>query len=275
MRGTVDGLVLREVSVGESDKLLTVLTAPYGKITVMAKGARSMRSKLSPLCHLFSYGNLEFYEKNGKRWLSGGSVNEGFYALHSDMEGYALGAYLLELADRISGEGVDATDLLRMTLNALHLTAQQKKPRELIRGVYQVFAAVTSGFMPELSACERCDAVAADRFYLDVMDGSIRCPSCFAAGGGAHLPLHTEEAASTRRVILPVTETVCAAWRYVATAPLSRIFSFEITDEEELAAFARVGQIYLQHHLECGFDSLTFYEAIKETPKGVEKKDNV
>ena len=38
MRGSVDGLVLRETATGESDKLLTVLTAEYGRILINAKG---------------------------------------------------------------------------------------------------------------------------------------------------------------------------------------------------------------------------------------------
>ena len=69
MRGAIDGLVLREIPTGENDKLLTVLTAEQGKIRICAKGVRSMKSKLMPLCRLFTYGNFEFYEKNGMRWL--------------------------------------------------------------------------------------------------------------------------------------------------------------------------------------------------------------
>ena len=60
MRKTTDGLVLREVAVGEHDKLLTVLTPKEGKITLSAKGARSMKSKVLPLCRLFTYGNFEY-----------------------------------------------------------------------------------------------------------------------------------------------------------------------------------------------------------------------
>ena len=40
MKKTVDGLVLREIAVGENDKLLTVLTAAEGKITIA--GLRDM-----------------------------------------------------------------------------------------------------------------------------------------------------------------------------------------------------------------------------------------
>ena len=57
MKKAVDGLVLREMPVGENDKLLTVLTAGEGRIYLTAKGARSMRSKVMPICRLFTYAN--------------------------------------------------------------------------------------------------------------------------------------------------------------------------------------------------------------------------
>ena len=274
MRATVDGLVLRSVDTGESDKLLTVLTAEHGKIIVMAKGARSMRSRLSPLCHIFSYGNMELYQKNGMRWLSGGSVNSSFVGLHSDVEGYALAAYLIEIADQISGEGVAAQELLRMLLNALYLIEQKKRPRELIRGVFQVFASSYSGFMPDLDACAVCGAERADRFYLDVMNGSVRCPTCFS-GGGARTLAQSEEMANAVQVILPITETARAAWHYIESAPLPRRFAFDITEWEELEAFAQGGATYLQHHLEHGFEALAFYEVVKETPHKAEQKERI
>ena len=46
MRETSKGLILKTVNVGESDRLLTVLTADRGKITVSAKVTTSTRISL-------------------------------------------------------------------------------------------------------------------------------------------------------------------------------------------------------------------------------------
>lgn len=45
-----DGIVLREVAYQDSDKLLTVLTREYGKLTVRARGVRSSRSRSKAAC---------------------------------------------------------------------------------------------------------------------------------------------------------------------------------------------------------------------------------
>ena len=57
MSYTADGLVLRVKTTGENDKLLTLLTPLQGKITVLVKGGRSLKSGSLSATQLFSYGN--------------------------------------------------------------------------------------------------------------------------------------------------------------------------------------------------------------------------
>ena len=49
MLSTTDGLVIRVTDRDDNDKLMTILTPDRGQITVIAKGARSMHSKMLPL----------------------------------------------------------------------------------------------------------------------------------------------------------------------------------------------------------------------------------
>lgn len=44
MISTVKGIVLREVDVGESDKMLTLLTAEMGQISVYGGGVKRLKS---------------------------------------------------------------------------------------------------------------------------------------------------------------------------------------------------------------------------------------
>ena len=62
MQNTVDGLVLRAQNFGENDKLVTILTAE-GKQIVLAKGARSMKSKIKTITEPFVYANFELNQK--------------------------------------------------------------------------------------------------------------------------------------------------------------------------------------------------------------------
>ena len=262
MKKAVDGLILREIPVGESDKLLTVLTAE-GRFLMTAKGARSSRSKVTSLCTIFTYGNFEYYEKYDRRWLSGGSVLENFIGMNSELEGIALASYLVQVAHEISEENVDCTEVLRMTLNALHLMKQKAKPLWQIKAVYEAFAIVQSGYIPDLSGCATCGVEAHESMWLDVMNGSLVCGDCTQGrAGNLALPEVNEE--GVRSILLPLDASSLACLRYVCEAPLGKIFAFSLTSEESRSYFCRATENYLLHHLERGFDALEFYHQVKE-----------
>lgn len=264
MRGTCDGLVIKVTEYGDNDKLITVLTAERGQLAIIAKGARSLKSKNNSLCGLFTYANFEFYEKNGRCWLSGGSVNNSFFKRVHDMHGFALASYTVQLAAEITGEGVEAENVLQMTLNTLYTIENQLKPYALIKSVYEVFAATEAGFAPELSCCGVCRKSGAERgLWLDVMNGRLLCGDCLSSGGnGADTSVDGDYAA--RGLIVPIDESAVAAWRYVSAAPLKRIFSFELKNEASVSSFSRASEVYIVNHLERSFKTLEFYNAVKE-----------
>ncbi len=266
MKKAVDGLILRDLPVGESDKLLTVLTAEEGRIHIMAKGARSMRSKVLSVCHLYNYVNLEYYEKNDRRWLSGGSINDSFFGISADLEGAALSAYLAEVATEITGEGVPAPEILRMMLNSLYCIREQKKPREQIKAVFELFAASVSGFSPDLSACGECGQEPGNDLWLDVMNGRVLCGECLSRRTGGRL--FEEDEYRARNILLPLDSSSLASMRYVLSAPLSRIFAFQVADSESMARLTRAAEVYLTNHLERSFDTLDFYRAVKNMDQG-------
>ena len=264
MRASCDGLVIREAAYGENDKLVTVLTAEQGKVLFTAKGARSMRSKTMPLCRLFTFANLEYYEKNGRRWLSGGSVNDSFFGLTQNMEGFALASYIVSLASEITGEGVPCPEVLRMTLNTLYAIEKKLKPCALIKSAYEVFAANVSGFAPDLTECGECGCESStDGWWLDVMNGRIVCAGCFSRTGSETRQTVVTDELMTSNVFVPMDDPAVAAWRYVSTAPLKRIFSFNVSGEA-LKLLERAAETYIVNHLERSFDTLDFYHTVKE-----------
>lgn len=264
MRATCDGLVIRECAYGENDRILTVLTAEYGQMIMIAKGARSLKSKIMPLCRLFTYANFEYYEKNGRHWLSGGSVNDSFFGISSDMQGFALAAYIVQLAAEITGEGVPAESTLRMTLNTLYAIEKKLKPYAQLKSVYEIFAADESGFTPDLDGCGECGAATSkEGFWLDVMNGRLLCSGCMSAKNStAAIP--TVDEMRTSNILVPATEETVAAWRYVGGAPPKRVLAFELKTEESLTNLSRATETYIVNHLERSFETLEFYNTVKE-----------
>ena len=222
-----------------------------------------MRSKVTSLCTIFTYGNFEYYEKYDRRWLSGGSVLESFVGIDSDLEGISLSSYLLQVAHEITEENVDCSETLRMTLNALHCIKRNAKPYWQIKAVFELFAAVWSGYAPDLSGCASCGVAEHESMWLDVMNGGLVCGDCLRRRAG-NLSLPEFDEYSARNILCPLDSSALACLRYVCSAPIERAFAFSLKSEESRSYFCRAAETYLLNHLERGFDSLDFYRQIKE-----------
>ena len=262
MKKTVDGLVLRVNPSGDNDRLLSVLTANEGRIFMTAKGARSARSKIASMCRLFTYANFEYYEKNERRWTSGGSVNDSFFGLNSDLEGFSLASYIAQIAEEITGEGVNGADVLRMTLNSLYCIEKKLKPYWQIKAVYELFAVSASGMAPDLSECDICKTEK-NSYWLDVMNGRLICDECMEKQTGG-LPIAETDRYSTRNILLPMDASAAVSARYVLEAPIERAFAFSLTDEASIENLSRAAETYLVNHLERSFEALEFYKSLKE-----------
>ena len=66
-----------------------------------------------------------------------------------------------------------------------------------------------------------------------------------------------------RRRIEVLTPAVRASMQYVAHAPIERLFSFRLADEDK-EMFLSVCERYLIYHLERSYRSLAFYHEVKE-----------
>jgi DNA repair protein RecO (recombination protein O) len=58
-------IILSRTDYGEADRILTLLTPEYGKITLMAKGVRRIKSKLAGGIELFSVSEITFIKGRG------------------------------------------------------------------------------------------------------------------------------------------------------------------------------------------------------------------
>ncbi len=54
------GIVLNRINFGEADRILTIITPDHGKLRLMAKGVRKVKSKLAGGIELFSISEISF-----------------------------------------------------------------------------------------------------------------------------------------------------------------------------------------------------------------------
>lgn len=259
---TADALILRSVERGEHDRLITVLTADFGRFYAIVKGAGSIHRREVAATEPYTWSNIEFYEKNGVKWVKNAASKESFAGLRYDMDKLFLAAYIAEVAGELSDEREPAGEILPLALNTLHTLANTAGENDRIKAAFELRAACVAGFTPDLTLCGDCHAPVAGDGYLDVMNGSFTCAKCLSKRT-ALLPLSEIDELGERTLLCPLSAGSAAAIAYVATAPAKRIFAFRVTDARERAEFARACEAYLLHHLERGFASLENYKKME------------
>ncbi len=264
---TVRGVILRETPIGDYDKIMTVLTAQYGRISVYARGAKRLKSPLFTATQRFAYAEMTLSKSKNSYYLRVGELIESFYHLRDTLEGSALASYVADVAADIAIEDEPSEELCRLVLNTFHMIATQKKPFALIKGVFELRAAAIAGFMPNLVACGGCGSSDLDVLYFDVSSGIFYCEDCYRQTAELAQALaarrnENEGIYPTGQLIAILSPSVFAAMRYAIYAKAERIFSFELKDEA-LTDFVSVAEKYLVCHLEKNYSTLEFYHAVK------------
>ena len=243
-----DGIVLREVAYQDSDKLLTVLTREYGKLTVRARGVRSSRSWQAALLRLrllLAYSEFTLLERGGRYVVTEATAKEMFPELRNDLGLLSLASYFAQAADVLSPEGEENPPFVSLLLNALYALGRLGLPQKLVKAVFELRAMCLSGYEPDLRGCAVCGAPEPDRF--NISQGVLQCAACRAEG--------------ENDIRLPMSAGTRAALRYLDSAPPSRVFSFRLA-EPSLSELGQITESYLCTRLERGFSTLDFYKSL-------------
>lgn len=252
----VKGLVIRSVDVKDSDRLITIFTEEMGAVTAMARGARSLKSRKMSSTMQFCYGNFVLYGTADKLWVKEAELIESFFDISSTIEGLALAGYIAEVLCDVT-VSVAECELLRLSLNSLYAIASGKYRLDKVKAVFEIRAASILGFMPDVHACSVC-ASGAPEYFFDIMGGELQCTECKRKAELSHVSFElTHEA----RIIAQITEGARAALEYSIHAPIEKIFSFSIS-EEDMRLFAKASEEYILNQLERSFRSLEFYKEV-------------
>ncbi len=258
-RISVHGLCVKETDIGEADKIITLLTMEYGKLSVSGKGIKSLKSRHMASTQPFCYSNFTLRKSKKYYYIEDSELIECFYELRSDLDKLSLAAYVCDVAADVSVENSPDTELLRLTLNTLYAINKGFDPAK-VKAAFELRAAAVIGFCPDLSACDACGKENDVEMYLDIMNGRLLCRECKpAAERAAELEAETDGGAA--RLYLIVPRDTLSAMRYIVGAPAERFLSFNI-DEDGLYHLGVAAEKYLTNHLEHGFYTLEFYKSL-------------
>jgi len=115
-------IVLRARDYSESDRIVTMLTREFGKLSGIAKGAKASRRRFERKLEPFSHVNLFFRRRPHGQLVFITRAEPGDSApptIEDDLAKIALGSYMLELEDALTSEEAEAVDAYHVLARAL------------------------------------------------------------------------------------------------------------------------------------------------------------
>ncbi|MDH3521487.1 MAG: DNA repair protein RecO [Myxococcales bacterium] len=181
-----EALILRAVDFRESDRILHLLLPGFGRMAVIARGARRSIKRFAGTLDLFNHLRVQIDQRRSSNMgrLDQAQLVRGFAALRVDPVRFAMGCYLLELLDRLAPEGGSPDDMRRLfdfALQALE-SVSARRPDQQLRTILELRALAALGLRPELARCVRCGAGLGAGAEVDfhVAEGGPVCGRCAA-----------------------------------------------------------------------------------------------
>jgi len=149
----VDSIVLKHHDYGEADRVLTIYTRQKGKLKVIAKGVRKVRSQKGG--HLEPFTHASLLLATGRTWnlVSQAEAQDIYPNLTKDLEVLGYASLMVELVDRFTLEEEENPPIFNLLRNSLARLDAKEHPAPLVVRYFEIRLLDLLGFRPELKNC--------------------------------------------------------------------------------------------------------------------------
>jgi DNA repair protein RecO (recombination protein O) len=190
------GVVLRTIKLGETDRIVSLLTQGNGKVRAVAKGIRRPGSRFGARLEPTSHVALQCYRGRELDVVTQVETIDAFRPLREHYGSLTHAISMLEAADQAAQERERNQPLYRMLVGGLRTLATN--PSALVAPAFFWKLLSLSGFHPLLDECARCSDDDGPFFAFDTGEGGVLCETCARFGGRKIRP---EALALLRRIL--------------------------------------------------------------------------
>jgi len=250
--------VIHRRNQGEADRVLTLCT-PLGKLSLIAKGVRKIRSRKAGHLELFSQTQLTV-ARSRSSWdiISQAETVKPHASLRGDLARGTYARCAVELYDNFVAEGEGGPAVFDLLSRALEYLCQEEQLDLLLRAYEQRLLAVV-GFRPELGRCvgererrlcgQALQAKGKKSLGLDPERGGVLCAACYDATRG-------------KSAIIPLSPQALRLLRACQQESFTRLRELAFPPAL-MAEIERVARHYITYHLEREVRTGAFLRRLK------------
>jgi DNA repair protein RecO (recombination protein O) len=183
-----DALILRVQKLGESDRIITMLTRRHGRVRAAAKGVRRTTSRFGARLEPFGHIDVQVAGDLGPQARSLHTIRQvesiELYGkqLGRDYPRYTAASAIAETAERLTPvEHEPSLRLFQLTLGALRALSVAEHAGTLVLDAFLLRAMAAAGWAPALSECAVCGTPGRHAAFSVPAGGAV-CPDCRPPG---------------------------------------------------------------------------------------------
>ena len=250
---TLKGLIIRERNIGESNRMIIVLTEKLGIINVFIRGGAKSKKTLSST-QLFSYSKMCLEMKVDAKGLNNYYLNSSealnlFYNIRLDPIKTSLAYYFAELLCFSRIEDAYCSEVYKLTMNTFYFLDKGNHDNELLKSIFEFRLLCEMGFRPYLVGCNTCYICEPEIMHYNYKSGKLECDNC------CYNPDSIFDISLDRDMLYIV--------RYIALTDYSKLFHFRINKkyQEKLTEFT---ERFVKYNFKDNFATLDFYKTISK-----------
>ena len=175
-----EAIVLKTQRSGETSKIVTLFSPKFGKLKVIAKGSRGLKSRFFGSLETLNHVSVVYYFKETREYqfLSQADIIHAYDKLKAGLNKYAVATICCELIDRTELEQANPYlfQILVDLLNGIDRTQQK-----LINYYFWFLLRFLkiNGFDPNFTRCKICKTDSPKEMVrFSIANGSFSCDSC-------------------------------------------------------------------------------------------------
>jgi DNA repair protein RecO (recombination protein O) len=160
-----DAIVLSRTDYGEADRIITFLTPDHGKVRLMAKGVRRLKSKLAGGIELFSVSRITFIRGRGDiGTLISTRLSRHYGTIIKDINRVQLGYDLIKLLNKVTEDNSEA-DYFNLLLQVFAALDDASISTDLIQAWFTAQLLKLGGHTPNMQTDTGGAKLAATQSY--------------------------------------------------------------------------------------------------------------
>lgn len=173
---STEAILLAVRNYGEADKIATLFSKDFGKISAISYGCRRPKSRMAGAMQIFSQLEVSVAEGNSIDVIRNCDVKFSNIQVRDDLEIMAYGMFVAELIIEFYPDKQEDKFIYQMLLGVINLLSKKNPRLVALAAGYQILN--HSGCQPTYDHCVECGGSIAEQFYFSIEKAGCICPSC-------------------------------------------------------------------------------------------------